>query len=534
MLIINFLLLVFLIVSSSGSKLIVTDNGDSASDGRHLSVLLAAGFWPGHLYPLTALGAELVKRGHNVTLCATVMEGSNILPDLPESYGIKFVSAGPDNLTQADYDASMAGFQSYSTRLSSMKVVSRAPSLTAFKVRTKVTEIINRFDILVSDISVVPVGVYHAKRGLKSIIFSSIMPFVQATKPAWPSPVGGSGVTDDMTFIDRLVSFLVPHNLMIKSAFSDMATVDEDGGSLASVDDYYRYPGTNIPLICDIVLGFDFTKTVSPLTHYVGPLLLPHSPALDPQLETWLNAKRDKTVVYIGMGSTGAMSRESVPAFVKGVMATRFDAVWRLNLATDEQVLLDDIDVDTNRFFITKWVPRQTLFQHPALAMSILHCGLNGAGESLYNGLPVICAPNFLDHYEVSARIYAAGAGVSLSSFLDFLLGRNEITAEVISKAIETVSNKSYSEQAKKMREIFMFAGGAKRASDLVEFYAEVGYDHLIPAYVKYEWSWVQYYNLDVHCLLLLTTSILLYSTYKLLKCCYVKCCARFRKQKVE
>ena len=79
-----------------------------------------------------------------------------------------------------------------------------------------------------------------------------------------------------------------------------------------------------------------------------------------------------------------------------------------------------------------------------------------------------------------------------------------------------------------------MFAGGAKRASDLVEFYAEVGYDHLIPAYVKYEWSWVQYYNLDVHCLLLLILLSVTYISCRVVKCSYRICCSKCNKMKKD
>ena len=95
---------------------------------RHLSILLATGFWPGHLYPITALGKELVKRGHNVTLCATVMEGSDLLPALPHSYGINFISAGPDNLTEKSYREVMKGLQNLTHQTESIHFLTTASS----------------------------------------------------------------------------------------------------------------------------------------------------------------------------------------------------------------------------------------------------------------------------------------------------------------------------------------------------------------------------------------------------------------------
>ena len=49
-----------------------------------------------------------------------------------------------------------------------------------------------------------------------------------------------------------------------------------------------------------------------------------------------------------------------------------------------------------------------------------------------------------------------------------------------------------------RLRRMFQEAGGVERAADLIEHYCEVGYDHLVPAYAKYEWTWIQYYNADV------------------------------------
>ena len=483
---------------------------------RPLSVLLATGFWPGHLYPITALGEELVKRGHNVTLCATVMEGSNLLPDLPESYGINFVSAGPDNLTQADYDDVMKGLQSFDWR--SMKFISTAPPRTSLQVRTKVSEIINNYDILVSDFSVLPVGVYYAKLDVRSIIFSPVFPCVEATLARWLS---GSSQTDDLSFLDRLLNMFVPHSLMINSAFGDTPSIDREFGRVAKVDDLYHYPGTRIPLIINSALGFEFSKRISSLTHYTGPVLMSSTPPLEESLARWMSTKGERSVIFIGMGSTGTMTEDRLEAIAKGVMATKFDTVWKLSMEGQAYLKSTKFNIDRRRIYISNFVPRQTLFKHPALAMTFLHCGLNGVQESLSNGLPIVCAPNFFDHFEVGARIQAASAGFALYSFTEAMMKRNEITSDLVTSVIKTVTeNETYREHALKTKKIFEFAGGVERAADLVEFYSEVGYDHLIPAFAKYEWSWVQYYNVDVYCVLSLLGCFLFYFFYRSLKCC--------------
>lgn len=54
---------------------------------RSLSILLTTGLYAGHLFPLVSLGEELVS---NVTLCANVMKGSHLYPEVPERVGIRF------------------------------------------------------------------------------------------------------------------------------------------------------------------------------------------------------------------------------------------------------------------------------------------------------------------------------------------------------------------------------------------------------------------------------------------------------------
>ena len=510
------------------------ENGATAKGGRRLSILLATGYFPGHLYPLTALGAELVKRGHNVTLCATVMEGSNILPDLPESYGINFVSAGPDNLTQADYDNMVRDVENVS--IFGLKKFIRIAQWPMVKVRSKIDEIgAEKFDVIISDFSIMAVGVYYAVLGKKVVIFSPLLIHVDATLPEWPHPSVATGLSDELTFVSRMINMFAGLGISLfqNTVYKGVMDLDEEFARVLKDVNAVSYFGIRSPLIIATSFGLAYPKTRYPLTHYVGPLMMDSFPPLEHQLMEWLNKKTNKTVIYVGMGATGAITADMAKVIIDGILATDFSAVWALPMS--DQTVLEGMDIDEERFYISKWIPRQTLFKHPTLVMTILHCAMNSVQESLYNGLPVVCVPHGFDHFDVATRVVSAKVGLPLYSFAESFKRGREFTADNITDIIKTITEtKGYSEQAEKMREIFMFAGGAKRASDLVEFYAEVGYDHLIPAYVKYEWSWVQYYNLDVHCLLLLTTSILLYSTYKLLKCCYVKCCVRFRKQKVE
>ena len=104
-------------------------------------------------------------------------------------------------------------------------------------------------------------------------------------------------------------------------------------------------------------------------------------------------------------------------------------------------------------------------------------------------------------------------------------LNMNQLTAATIRDSVQAIEAGEYREKARQLRKIFLQAGGVERAADLVELYADVGYQHLVPAYVKYKWSEVQYYNVDVELVLCVLVADVIYCTAKLCKCCCHHCC---------
>ena len=226
-------------------------------------------------------------------------------------------------------------------------------------------------------------------------------------------------------------------------------------------------------------------------------------------------------MVYITMGSVFVPTAKMVQALVNGLQSTRYSAVWSLRLAN--RYILDGLQIDSLRIFISDWVPQIQLLQHPVVAMAIVHGGTGGVTETLYNGVPIIVIPYGGDQHGNAARVQAVGAGIGLK--------QSQLTAKVIKDSIEAIEVGHYRREAQKMRKLFIKAGGVDKASDLVELYADIGYQHHVPAYVKYKWSWVQYYNVDVKLLLCVLLACVIYCTAKLCKCC-CRCCCSGSKEK--
>lgn len=491
------------------------------SNLRPLNILMVAAWFPGHLFPLIGLGETLLKRGHNVTLCTTVMKGSKILPNLAERVGVSFVSAGDDSLSQQEYENMIREFAVNRIDLPLFYRYMWAINPTNVQVKNQVEILgVNQYDVIISDVNALPLAVYYSKLGIKSVVFSSYFPPIPALVPHWPSPMSPLDQTDDLSFFERLLNAILQPILVnqFRGSFEGVCKIDKNFSYVLGNENLLTYPGVRLPLIVTSVLGFDFPKTVNPLTHYVGPVLMSSSPDLDDNLKKWLGMHKNKSVIYISMGTTGYVSNDMARSLVQGVMATEYDAVWALRGSNRD--ILDGIEMDSERLYLAEWVPQQTILKHPSIALTILHCGMNGVQESLYNALPMVCLPYSFDHYEMSARVQSAGVGISLYSYYRSLFFGKSFSSEAMTQAIKNINTVYAREQAKKLQLMFYFSGGSHRAAELVEFYQLVGYNHLHPSHVKYNWSWVQFYNVDVYCVLFVIVCLLLCLLYRLGKLC--------------
>ena len=516
-----FLCLASVAVAIDGTTQQEGDGAGSGKNSQTLSVLVVTTPDAGHALKIAAIGEALVTRGHSVTLCSTEREGSDVVRKTAARIGLNFLSAGPDHLSQKD-------FLELHRRMHDAGALrgALAESVNYFKAATEQfakyldtqLSLVEQFDVVVVD-QMISIGVACiAKRfNIPTIVVQPTFDF--ADPPQWPFPLILSGFGDKLTFLQRFILALqhFAFNKVLRFYFFNSQLRNLPAICSANYSSYLSgVYGTTMPLIVGTVMGFEYPRTVLPMTHYVGSITLKSTEAVPEEMDSWLKRKDDRSVVYISMGSTAHISRNIGSAIVNGITATNYSVVWSLRKANRD--ILEGLEVDEDRFFIADWVPQQALLQHRAIRMSIVHGGMGGVSECLYNAVPLIVIPFGLEHWDTAARVQDSGTGL----FLD----PSSIEADDIEKAVETVGSAGYKLAAEKLHKLFIQAGGAERVAELVEFYTEVGYDHLVPAYAKYEWSWVVYYNIDVYAIL---SSFILVCIYCSIRFCCCICRVAFK-----
>ena len=484
-----------------------------------LSVLLLASFFIGHQFPLIALGEELVRRGHHVTMMGPITEGSSVLPNLPESVGIKFIATGKvtqdpvRQMTQASKNST--SFIHLLWKLWNLNMTDNSQDYL-IEMWAKLDSMNgSEWDYVVTDNAVNLITYCTEKKwGPKVMMNFSPLPILPSSRPPWPFPHSFSLSTDNLTYKDRLIETIFHAPLEVlgfkAAALITNSQIPNCTGPVYVFDNL----GIATPILFDSVIGFEYPKIIFPLQHYVGPILPKTPPPLGKDLLDWLRDK--ESVVYISMGSTGDLTPQQARGLLKGVMTnTNYSVVWALR--KNNRDCLEGMELNRDRLFMSEWVSQVAMLQHRTTTFAILHCGIGGVQEALINSVPVICLPYAWDQFSTAIRLISQGLGARILP--------DELSRESVEKAIRTIENGDIRKQVKKMSKILKMAGGAEKAADLVEFYADVGHDHGVPAYIRYEWNWIVYYNLDVYVVLIVLLGLICWVSKRLCRCCLRKCC---------
>ena len=479
-----------------------------------LSVLLATVPYPGHATPFLALGQELVRRGHNVTLVTA-----------PSDFIQREVERSKINLWSIGKGFASNNYVIEQTQQLVMKNISTSASVyNSFKlstdyqrrtIKTIDNAAITSFDIIVGDSSFFTSLVcFSHKWNITSVNVLVSLPINQFELQAWPFPVPLLGYTDNLTFLQRLISTTIK---MFIQCFALMATSIIPFFNRSGICKRADMPSTafllnshHIPQIIMTSFGFDFPRATLPLTDYVGPFLSQSQPQLPQHIAEWLAPKGPRSVVYVSMGSAVILTSEQAQMLISGATQANLSVVW--SLRKSNQHILQHMTYDSDSVLIVEWAPQVTVLKHPSIHSAILHGGLGGVQEALSCGVPMIVLPFVTDQFDNALHVqhYHYGEMITLP----------ELTTPLVTKTLRRINSMQYRESLWKIQQIYKKDGGVSRAADLVEFYSDVGYDHLVPSYIKYNWNWIEYHNVDVYAVLILSVLLPSYLLYRILRSC--------------
>ncbi|WOG87437.1 hypothetical protein DCAR_0206662 [Daucus carota subsp. sativus] len=140
----------------------------------------------------------------------------------------------------------------------------------------------------------------------------------------------------------------------------------------------------------------------------------------------WLNDQAAKSVLYVSRGSLAVSDEKELAETFWGLANSGQPFLWVVRPGSvsgsewTEVLPRDFKEIIGERGLIVKWAPQKEILAHSAVGGFWSHCGWNSTMESLSEGVPMICSPQFLDQ-KVTARYltYVWEVGLELDDVLD-------------------------------------------------------------------------------------------------------------------
>ena len=385
------ILLLLLLVGCCGSN-------SEKQEKKSLSVLLSAFPAPGHFLNFLILGDALKEQGHNVTFLMLQFNDYNKSKELCEEHGFHYIPI-PINIS---YD----GFKKkVNENLNFVHIISHMMSIFSTLCSSTNSFISNELDTSQLDVAVIEDFLLGAlvcpkNENLPIVFVSPGIPNDPSLLPSWPFPhMLFSSVTHDTSITDRLI--ITAANVLLfsplqKFIISYLSSYDPECWERKYNN--YLPPGHGVPLILATVMGFEYPKANLPLVDYVGPFIPNTLDPLPSDIDLWLNSKKEKSVVYISMGSIFAGSQKLAEALYNGI-PSNYSVLWS---ATSEIIRKAvENEPSSDRFLIKSWIPQISALNHPSISLAVLHGGAGGVHQALYFGVPMVVIPLMGDQYSM-------------------------------------------------------------------------------------------------------------------------------------
>ncbi|CAI0540286.1 unnamed protein product [Linum tenue] len=140
--------------------------------------------------------------------------------------------------------------------------------------------------------------------------------------------------------------------------------------------------------------------TVGPM-HKFAPQLSTSLLKEDYSCIPWLDKQAEKSVIYVSLGSLACISQHELAEMAWGLTKSKLPFLWVVRPGLVRGTRFKEGVGERGR--IVQWAPQKEILAHKAVAGFWSHCGWNSTVESIAEGVPLICRPNFADQ-KVTAR----------------------------------------------------------------------------------------------------------------------------------
>lgn len=343
--------------------------------------------------------------------------------------------------------------------------------------------------------------------------------FVMAPSPLSYIPVPGSGLTDKMSFLQRVQNIFFHMIILYQQKFFLGPVYDAlceklfekrcDINTLLQEADIWLFR-------TDFV--FDFPRPTMPNIVYIGGFQCTPAQPLPSDLEEFVQSAGEHGVIVMTLGTlVTALPNEIADEIASAFARMPQKVIWR-HVGARPSTL-------GNNTMLVDWMPQKDLLGHPQTRAFVGHGGTNGVQEAIYYGCPVLGIPLFFDQFDNLLRLQERGAGKIL-----YLADVDGHTFEEALK--DVIYNPSYRDNMQRMSRLHR--DQPITPMDNAIFWLEYVMRNQGAAHLRtqaYRMPWYSYYSVDVVLVLLAGSTLLLLSPLVL---CKLLCCRGRKKNKTK
>lgn len=211
--------------------------------------------------------------------------------------------------------------------------------------------------------------------------------------------------------------------------------------------------------ICQLPMEFDFPRVeLANCFHYTGPL---QNPSIQesisfPDISFPWEKLTDKPLIYASLGTLQNRVPEIFQCIASATAELDVQLVISLGNPNNNP---SDYDLPDS-VIVVSFAPHQKLINKASLV--ITHGGMNTTLGALSSGVPMVAIPITNEQPGIASRIARTGAGEVLSL-------RNLSVSKLQTAIKGVLTEPSYQNNAQRLQQAILRAGGVKRAADIVE-----------------------------------------------------------------
>ncbi|MCB8788983.1 glycosyltransferase [Planktothrix agardhii] len=415
----------------------------------HFAILAPAAI--GHLNPMSVLGRELQRRGHQVTFFG--------VPDIE----VKLRNSGLDFWSIGETEFPLGSLEEFYKKLGQMSGIAGLKfTINWLKISTKM--LFNQAPNALKLAGVEAILVDQVTLGGGTIAEFLNLPFITICnallinrEPGVPPYFTGWDYSPSLLaqLRNRVGNFFL---VKVGQPIRELVQQQRREWNLSpykTLEDNF----SKLAQICQLPAEYDFPRTnLADCFHYTGPLQDPSGlePISFTDTEFPFEKLTNKPLIYASLGTLQNRNLEvfeTIACACEGLDAQLVISLGNPNYSGADLQL-------TGSPLVVNYAPHQQLIEKANLI--ITHAGMNTVLGALASGKPILAIPITNEQPGIAARLARTGAGEAL--------GLKQLTIYKLQELIKRVlTEKSYQQNALKMQEAIRRAGGVSRAADIIE-----------------------------------------------------------------